>query len=227
MQRNWQIASRAIVCLTIGLLGITTGCNQSSSSSQAKGSGEYQPETDAGGNNDASVVRPSNAEATSPATGQIDSSSSPEAVVEQFILALNQGDASSAEKLLTETAQVATRQHNLVVQQPWSPSASYQIEFVRYATTRSQRAEVDSIWKDAEGVDNNEEFTIVWMLYREEHYGWRISGMKSDFIPNGDMVYLNFEDPVDMVNRWEQALLDADKRTEAIRNANNGNTTNR
>ena len=61
------------------------------------------------------------------------------------------------------------------------------------------------------------------MLFKQPHNGWRISGMKTHFTPGGNLIFLNFEDPEDMIARWEQGMLEAERASQVQTAENPGN----
>ena len=127
--------------------------------------------------------------------------SSPEVVASAFLDALRAGNNTIAEQFLTSTAREQATSHNLVVQPPGSPSATYEI---REVTRRGPNANVNSRWTEfsAEGLPVN--YDIVWIL-KQQSEGWRIAGMATAFIPGAEPVFLNFEDAADLLAKWNQA----------------------
>jgi hypothetical protein len=47
-------------------------------------------------------------------------------------------------------------------------------------------------------------YDIDWVL-RQQAEGWRVAGMATLFTPEGELVYINFEDVADMLNKWDEA----------------------
>ncbi|MBP90255.1 MAG: hypothetical protein CMJ64_26695 [Planctomycetaceae bacterium] len=127
--------------------------------------------------------------------------SAPAVVVAAFLDALRGGDDATAEQLLTATAREQTASHNLPVQAPGAPTATYLIG----KTTRIDGGvQVGSRW--TERSENGEPlvYDIDWVL-RQQAEGWRVAGMATLFTPEGELVYINFEDVADMLNKWDEA----------------------
>lgn len=216
MKLSTRVAALVMVALCF------TGCGKDSGKSSADKS-DYQPETSGDGTATA-VVTPSRDDERSPASNSkstLAADASPETVIEQYVQALNEYDIKRAENLLTDVAKLECRRAGLEPQQAWSASATYQITNVAYATERPIRAEVTTEWTERDASGASADFRIVWMLFKQAHNGWRISGMKTHFTAGGELVFLNFEDPSDMVARWEQGAAEA--RVESA-NANPDST---
>lgn len=209
MKRNVKWA----MMLVLGLL--VTGCGKGDQA--AEEDSQYAPEVSAETSTKTAVVKPSAGDERSPASASPDSipvDAPPEQIVGHYIQALNDGDDAMAESLLTEVARVETRRADLVPQQAWSSNAIYEITSVDWATDRAIRAEVRTDWVERDANGGSADFSIVWMMSKQEHNGWRISGMKTQLVPGGSLVFLNFEDPADMVARWEQGMLEADREAQ-------------
>lgn len=214
----WRLNIAAV--LVLGVI-VVAGCK-----GKAKETAEnkYEPAAESDSDSGTAVVSPSDNEERSPAStsnASIPVDAEPQFIVENYIKALNDGNTPQAEALLTEVARIETRRAELVVQPAWSTRASYQVTRVNFATDRPIRAEVATEWVERDSNGATADFTIVWMLFKQPHNGWRISGMKTHFAPGGSLVFLNFEDPSDMIKRWEQGILDAERESE-VRNADGG-----
>lgn len=141
---------------------------------------------------------------TSPVTLQtlpVANDSTPEVVAAAFLDALRAGDNSTAEQLLTPLAREQTTSHDLVVQPPGSPSATYEIVEV---TRRGPLANVESRWTELSNEGLPVQYDIVWIL-KQQSDGWRVAGMATAFIPRAKPVFLNFEDAADLLAKWNQA----------------------
>jgi len=127
--------------------------------------------------------------------------SPPGIVVSAFLDALRGGDHEVAQQLLTTTAREQTAANNMPLQAPGSPTASYSIG----ETTRIDGGvQVGSRW--TERLESGEKivYEIDWVL-RQRPEGWRVAGMSTSFTPNGELVYVNFEDVEDMLKKWDDA----------------------
>ena len=130
--------------------------------------------------------------------------SSPDAVVANFLTALRDGDDSIAESLLTQKALEETSKRQLQVQPPGTPSARFQIGKVSYVTADKRGAHVSSVWSEQGTAGSEMSYEIVWAL-RQQQDGWKIAGMATQVTQNGPPVFLNFEDPDDMLHKWREA----------------------
>lgn len=127
--------------------------------------------------------------------------SKPDAVVAAFLDALRDGNDEIAETLLTTIARRETKEHELAVQPPGSPSARYEIGEVKHV---QGGVHVNSIWSESDASGEQFVYEIVWVL-REEPIGWRVAGMATAVNPAQAPVFLNFEDVPDLLQKWQQA----------------------
>jgi hypothetical protein len=125
-------------------------------------------------------------------------------VVAAFLAALRNGDEATATQLLTNKARAETARHDLVVQPPGAPSASYQVGQVDYVTKDKDGAHVQSAWTEADDDGVTHTYEIIWVLRRQSD-GWRVAGMVPSLDEGEACLYLNFEDPEDMLYKWKQA----------------------
>lgn len=128
----------------------------------------------------------------------------PQDVVSKFLDALRSGDESMAAELLTTKARTETAKHDLAVQPPGTPQATYRVGQVEYVTENRDGAHVTSTWTEPVGDGRNESYEIVWVLRHQPH-GWRIAGMATEVVPGQAPLFLNFEDPADMLAKWRNA----------------------
>ncbi len=127
----------------------------------------------------------------------------PDQIVAAFLGALRSGDSGVAESLLTRQAREETRRRDLTVQQLGAPDAKFTIGTPEYLGPGKNGAHVNTTWTEEE---NGEviQYDIVWALRRHE-IGWRVAGMGAQLGQGQPMVYLNFEDPDDMLAKWREA----------------------
>lgn len=152
--------------------------------------------------------------------------SKPEAVVAAFLDALRAGDNKTAEALLTTIARRETKEHNMPVKAPGSPSARCEIGEVKHV---QGGVHVNSTWREYDQSGEQLTFEIVWVL-RHEPIGWRVAGMATALAPDQPPIYLNFEDVPDMIAKWQQAddELNADSRhAESLQATQPGTTLQR
>ncbi|MCA9164371.1 MAG: nuclear transport factor 2 family protein [Pirellulaceae bacterium] len=136
---------------------------------------------------------------------------SPDAVVMSFLSAMRDGDEQTITALLSNKAREATGQHEeLAIQPPGSPESTYRVETVELVDNEAG-AHVSSIWSEPDGQGGSVEYEVVWVLRRETD-GWRIAGMATMIEEGSPPLFLNFENPEEML-----ALLTAaqQRRVEA------------
>ncbi len=153
----------------------------------------------------AQLKRPASATATVPApaghgTAAFKSSTPKEAVAE-FLDALRAGNKSTTEALLTAKARKETLSHDLVVEPPGAPGATYSIGRVQSVEGDAGAAYVSCVWSEKE---DDTEFEVVWIL-RKESVGWRIAGMATQLPDVEEPIVLNFEDLSELENAMREA----------------------
>ncbi len=138
----------------------------------------------------------------------------PAEAVTNFLDAVRRGDDGQAEALLTEMARKKTREMDLAVAPPGSPTAKFEVGATEYPYEGGEIAHVSSQWSDIDGSGYEQTDEIVWIL-RKEPGGWRIGGMATKLFDDQPPLILNFEDPQDMVKKQEAAEAEIRRRAEA------------
>lgn len=128
----------------------------------------------------------------------------PDQVVATFLGALRTGDKPTTAALLTTKARAETAKHQLAIDPLSAPNAKYEVLKPEYLTDNPDGAHVASSWSETYE-DGTVSYDIVWVLRREAS-GWRIAGMASELVPGEPPAFLNFEDPADMIKKWDEAL---------------------
>ena len=153
------------------------------------------------------------AKTTEQAAAAKQSADKPELTVVEFLEAVRVGNDSQAAFLLTPLARQKTKEMNLAVAAPvLSKTAKFavgQIEMVG-----EDGAHVSSTWSDVNESGEREADEIVWML-RHETEGWRIAGMATKLFEDAPPLYLNFEDPEDMLRKQQLAAQEIARRMKA------------
>src|SRR6056297_1334352 len=178
-----------------------SGCGQSDS-----GPEKVEPKSDA----------PAATDPSAEDTATTIPSKTPDLAVEQFLLALQTGDDQVAERLLTNTARTETKRHDMVVQPPGTPNATYELGRVEHPEGDQESAFVHCVWTERFDDENIESFEVVWIL-RLEQNNWRIAGMATKLSENGPPVFLNFEDPEEMMQTVREA--DAAQQQDSVATA--------
>lgn len=146
----------------------------------------------------------------------------PDQIVAVFLDALRSGDSGVAEALLTRRAYEETRKRDLAVQSLGSPAATFKIGKLEFLGAQKNGAHVTTTWTELQaGTVIN--YDIVWALRRQES-GWRVAGMGAQLGPGQPQVYLNFEDPDDMLAKWraaDDAVVAGQSADPGIRQARN------
>lgn len=121
----------------------------------------------------------------------------PDLVVSTFLDATRSGNEAAATELLTSKAREETAKEGLSLDPPGTPSMKYKIAKVDYLEDNKEAAYVNSIWTEtSEGREDS--FEVVWVL-RKQADGWRIAGMAAQNVPEEPPIFLNFEDPADVI----------------------------
>lgn len=210
---------QSIAVVGMVMFVVLGGCQQNSTSTsrrQPAPSEQSPPPT---------VVSPSASDSSSPATVAllpVPLDATPDQVVAAFLEALRSGDEKRAAALLTDKARQETRRENLVVQPPGTPDAQFSVGDVKYVTEQKDGAHVTSIWTEKDEQGQPQTYEIIWILRRQPHNGWRIAGMATELVPGEPPLFLNFEDPKDMLSKWEQAnqeLAQQQRNSSTVRQA--------
>lgn len=133
----------------------------------------------------------------------------PEAVVAQFLEAVRTGKDDVASNLLTPIARQKTTEMELEVAPPGSDTASFKVGDVEYVA--EDGAHVASEWTDLDETGQPQTDPIVWMVSRDTD-GWRIAGMATKVFPDEPPLYLNFEDPADMMRKQQLVAAEIERR---------------
>ncbi len=178
-----------VVCAVLALLA--SGCGSS-------GSGE------AAGDND--VQRQSRAEPTKP-----------DVVVFEFLEAVRTGDDEKAAELLTSLARQKTAEFDMIVAPPGSDTARFEVTEVD-RSVGDGAVHVGSTWTDVDELGNEHTEKIVWILrqeiLRQETVGWRIAGMATKVFDDQPPLFLNFENPEEMMRKQELVEQEIERRAE-------------
>jgi len=211
-----------VVTLLLGLIGVT-GCGEAeteSTSSQEL----VAPVVNLSPGYDAELAEPTQEspartltiETTTPVV-DLSATATPEQVVEHFLTALQQGSDEQVTGLLTAKARTETAKHDLVVRSPGSPTAKFSVGALELV---SGGAYVNSQWSETSTDGFAQKFEIIWVL-RKQANGWRIAGMATRVAENEQPTYLNFENPQEMIRKWNAA----DKRLTNKENPTNPEST--
>ncbi len=184
---------------------VYVGCGGSSDESADSKSGDQKSGHE---EQTTEVVSASHADTSSPASADesvISGDASPEEIVVAFLEAVRSGDERSATLLLTDKARYETEKENLTPHPPGTPNAQYDVHTAQYTTANRDGAHVKSLWKQTDGEGISETYEITWVLKYQPQSGWRVSGMTTPVIEGEPPVFFNFENPREMLEKWEMA----------------------
>jgi hypothetical protein len=146
----------------------------------------------------------------------------PQDSVTQFLNAMQTGDEKVAEAMLTTKAREETKKHGLAVQPPGTPSAKYQVGRVEYPEQGA--AYVHCLWSEKHDDQSEETYEVVWVLLGETE-GWRIAGIAMQLVEGADPTFLNFENPVEMMETVRMVEAAGQQQAQTASAPNNTDTT--
>ena len=152
---------------------------------------------------------------SSESSSQLVRYSEPVKTVDQFLLALKNGDDKKVRAMLTVKAQEETAKHDMVIEPPGSATATFSVdpEF-RLVGDKKQVAHVLSKWADVDDQNMPTEYEVAWIL-RYEHDGWGIAGVATEIFEDGMPLVLSFEKPVEMMQQRDWAESEMQRRAAA------------
>jgi hypothetical protein len=149
------------------------------------------------------------AETTQGATVAV-AAATPEQAVGTFLSALQTGDEKAAAALLTTKARQETAAHDMVVEPPGAPNATYTVGRVQHPNDNPDAAYVSCVWSEKYKDGEEESYEVVWVM-RREAAGWRVAGMATQISESEEPVFLDFEDLTAMEDAVEKAEASKDK----------------
>jgi hypothetical protein len=196
-----------VVTLLLGIVGVT-GCDDAGPDATSSTRDLVSPIVNLNPGSDVELAGPPQESPTrnltmGASTPVVDLSvtATPEQVVEYFLAALQQGSDEQVTGLLTAKARTETAKHDLVVRSPGSPTAKFSVGALEMV---SGGAYVNSRWSETSREGFTHSFEIMWVL-RKQGNGWRIAGMATRVAENEQPTYLNFENPQEMIRKWDAA----------------------
>ena len=224
LSTNKPLVLCVAVALLLGLVGVT-GCGDADTDSTSSTPDLVAPVVNLNPSSDAELAEPPQESPARTLTMgsavpvvDLSATATPEQVVEHFLAALQQGSDEQVTGLLTAKARTETAKHDLVVRSPGSPTAKFSVGALELV---SGGAYVNSQWSETSRDGIAHSFEIIWVL-RKQANGWRIAGMATRVAENEQPTYLNFENPQEMIRKWNAA----DKRlTNKEKSASPDSTT--
>ena len=135
----------------------------------------------------------------------------PDRVVFAFLEAVRTGNDEKATQMLSPVARQKTAEKNLAVAPPGSDTASFQVGAVEMVDQGG--AHVASTWTDVDEEGKPRTDSIVWML-RQEAEGWRVVGMATKVFADQPPLFLNFENPDDMIRKQQLVQQEMERRAQ-------------
>ena len=207
LSTNKPLVLCVAVALLLGLVGVT-GCGDADTDSTSSIPELVAPVVNLNPGSDAELAEPPQESPARTLTMgsavpvvDLSASATPEQVVEHFLSALQQGSDEQVTGLLTAKARTETAKHDLVVRSPGSPTAKFSVGALELV---SGGAYVNSQWSETSRDGISHSFEIIWVL-RKQANGWRIAGMATRVAENEQPTYLNFENPQEMIRKWNAA----------------------
>ncbi|MBL9123435.1 MAG: hypothetical protein JNG90_07360 [Planctomycetaceae bacterium] len=149
------------------------------------------------------------AEPPKPTADAAGASIPPEQVVQAFLEAVRTGNDDTATNMLSPVARQKTAEKDLAVAPPGSDTASFTVGEVEMIDGGG--AHVASTWTDLDEQGKPRTDSIVWML-RLEAEGWRVVGMATRVFPDQPPLFLNFENPDDMIRKQQLVQQEMERR---------------
>jgi hypothetical protein len=175
------------------IFGLLTGCGKSTADQVAEVASE--------GADDETAATPSTPEPADAAD-----------VIHSFLTAIQKGDETTSNDLLTPLARQKTAEMDMAVAPIGSESASFTVGEVELPEEGAgELAHVVSTWTDIDDDGQPHTDEILWVL-RHEEQGWRIAGMATKVFEDQPPLLLNFEDPVDMRRKQQLAEAEIERR---------------
>lgn len=207
LSTNKPLVLCVAVALLLGLVGVT-GCGDADTDSTSSTPDLVAPVVNLNPGSDAELAEPPQESPARTLTMgsavpvvDLSATATPEQVVEHFLSALQQGSDEQVTGLLTAKARTETAKHDLVVRSPGSPTAKFSVGALELV---SGGAYVNSQWSETSRDGISHSFEIIWVL-RKQANGWRIAGMATRVAENEQPTYLNFENPQEMIRKWNAA----------------------
>jgi hypothetical protein len=156
------------------------------------------------GSNTTSEASVTSTGATTEAAPVAVTADTPEQAVNTFLDALKTGNDKAAAALLTTKARAETAKHDMVVEPPGAPNATYNVGRVEHPDDNPNAAYVSCLWTEKFADGQEESYEVVWVLRREDA-GWRVAGMATQLADAQEPVFLDFEDLAAMENAVQDA----------------------
>jgi hypothetical protein len=144
-----------------------------------------------------------------PAAGQ--KAQGPDRAVFEFLEAVRTGNDDKAAKMLTPLARQKVAEQHLVVAPQGTDTARFEVGAVQLLPPDGARVSVK--WSDLDESGRRRTDEVLWML-RQVDEGWRVAGVAAPVFEGEPPLLLNFEDPVDMIEKQKMVKEEVKRRAE-------------
>lgn len=136
----------------------------------------------------------------------------PEDILQQFLTAVKAGEKVTAENLLTTVAREKTASEGIGIGNISNAGMSFEIQGVQplVMPDGKEAAHVSCVFTEQQEDGKAESHNIIWAL-RKETVGWRVAGMAWTPFAGEPPIFMDFEDPADMI-RKQQLLAEEQER---------------
>jgi hypothetical protein len=136
----------------------------------------------------------------------------PEEVLQQFLTSVKAGEKAKAENLLTTIAREKTAAEGIGIGNLSNAGMSFEVQGVQNLAMPDgkEAAHVSCVFTEKQEDGKSESHNIIWAL-RKETVGWRVAGMAWTPFAGEPPIFMDFEDPADML-RKQQLLAEEQER---------------
>jgi len=137
----------------------------------------------------------------------------PEEVLQQFLTSVKAGDKAKAENLLTTLAREKTAAEGIGIGNLSNAGVSFEIQGVQplVMPDGKEAAHVSCVFTEKQEDGKSESHNIIWAL-RKETVGWRVAGMAWTPFAGEPPIFMDFEDPADMLRKQELLAEEQERR---------------
>ena len=135
----------------------------------------------------------------------------PDRAVFDFLEAVRTGNDDKAAKMLTPLARQKVAEQHLVVAPQGTDTARFEVGAVQLLPPDGARVSVK--WSDLDESGKRRTDEVLWML-RQVDEGWRVAGVAAPVFEGEPPLLLNFEDPVDMIEKQKMVKEEVKRRAE-------------
>lgn len=137
----------------------------------------------------------------------------PEDILQQFLTAVKAGEKAAAENLLTTVAREKTAAEGIGIGNLSNAGMSFVIQGVQplIMPDGKEAAHVSCVFSEKQDDGKVESHNIIWAL-RKETAGWRVAGMAWTPFAGEPPIFMDFEDPADMLRKQQLLAEEVERR---------------